>query len=157
MTRERGGRPRTSLTCGEPAGTGPTTHPAAPLVVVRRRREEGRNIPTANQQPVASTEPTADAGPSVPRLGALGQVYVTLGAATRYAEQCGLRAEEARRELTTLLLEGRVLSQEGGRLRVRYRSRTTALDITAQVIHEPPLYVVVAAQARHHEPRPRAR
>jgi hypothetical protein len=125
--------------------------------VIRRRRDgERRETTTHIEQPVASTEPGADAE-TVPRLGSLGQIYVTLAAATRYAEQCGLRAEEARRELTVLLVEGRVLGREGDRLRVRYRSRTTALDVTAQVVHEPPLYVVVAVQARHHEPKARTR
>ena len=82
-----------------------------------------------------------------PRLGALGQVYVTLAAAEQYAEQRQLRPEEARRELTELLLDGRVMD-EATPMRVRARSRVTQIDVTARVLREGRLLVVVSIEAR---------
>jgi hypothetical protein len=77
-------------------------------------------------------------------LGARGQVYVTLTAATTYGDARHMHSEEARRELTKLLLAAK-LQSDGS---YRARSRTTRLDISARVIDESPLLVVVAVNVR---------
>lgn len=84
-----------------------------------------------------------------PRLGTLGQIYVTLTAAERYAEEQRLRPEEARRELTELLLDARV-QEEGQTMRVRARSRTTQIDVSATVVREGRLLVVTSIHSREH-------
>jgi hypothetical protein len=84
-----------------------------------------------------------------PRLATLGQVYVTLTAAEQYAKQRSLRIEEARRELTELLLDARVLD-EAPPMRIRARSRATQIDVSARVLREGRLLVVVSVEARDH-------
>lgn len=81
------------------------------------------------------------------RLGERGQIYVTLSAAERYVELRRMRPEEARRELTELLIEARVQS-EGPPMLVRARSRRTSLDITARVAREGGLLVVVSVNVK---------
>lgn len=86
----------------------------------------------------------------LPRLVTLGQVYVTLTAAEQYARQRSLRIEEARRELTEILVDhGRVL-EETSPIRVRARSRATQIDLSARVSQEGRLLVVVSIEARDH-------
>lgn len=80
------------------------------------------------------------------RLGDRGQVYVTLAAAEQYAEARRLSIEAARRELTELLLDARPHASDPAAWRAR--SRTTQIDITARVVIEGRLLVVVSAHAR---------
>jgi hypothetical protein len=95
--------------------------------------------------PVLRRPPSEDA--DLPRLMALGQVYVTLTAAEQYARQRGLRIEEARRELTELLLDARV-QDETSPMRVRARSRLTQIDVSARVSREGRLLVVVSLDSK---------
>ncbi len=86
-------------------------------------------------------------------LGARGQVYVTLRAATAYQRgirRADLRIEEARRELTEQLLDAHCTREAEGTRAASYRARshTTQLDISATVVLEGHLYVVVAANVR---------
>lgn len=81
------------------------------------------------------------------RLGERGQIYVTLSAGERYAELRRMRPEEARRELTELLVEARV-QDEGPPMQCRARSRRSGVDITARVAREGGLLVVVSVNAR---------
>ena len=84
-------------------------------------------------------------------LADTGQIYVTYAAARSYIEHSGLREEEARRELTRLLCRAtqrnRGPSETAAEL-WRYRSRTEAVDISARVVREPPLAIVVAISVR---------
>ena len=88
------------------------------------------------------------------RLGQTGHVYVTLAAAEQYAEahRLGLQIERARKELTVLLL--RASRPEGdqdrdrGRETWRRRSKSEDIDITATIVREGPLAVVVGINAR---------
>ena len=81
------------------------------------------------------------------RLSSRGHVYVTLAAAERYAEERHLRIEEARRELTEILLDARI-GDEGPPMHVRSRSRTAGLDVSATISREGRLLVVVSVHAR---------
>ena len=84
----------------------------------------------------------------------LGQVDVTLAAAEQYAEGCWrrrhLRFEEARRELTELLLDARVGELRADILHVRARSRRTQLDVSATVRQEGRIVVVLSASVREY-------
>lgn len=84
---------------------------------------------------------------SRPRLGEQGQVFITIAAAQSYAECRRLRPEEARRELTELLLDAREGSTPGA---YRARSRVSQIDISAKVVREGRLLVVVSASAREY-------
>lgn len=86
--------------------------------------------------------PPEDAGK--PRLGTLGQVYVTLAAAEQYQRTTDMRIEEARRDLTELLLDAR--EQTSGSY--RYRRKSDGVDISARVVREGKLLVVVSVNAR---------
>jgi hypothetical protein len=90
-----------------------------------------------------------------PTLGSLGQVYVTLRAARDYAAARGLREEEARREITEQILEARLTAEAVGDrpATFRRRSRTTGVDITARVVREGQLLLVVAVSVRSVPPR----
>lgn len=79
-----------------------------------------------------------------PTLGEQGQVYCTLAAVEAYANHEDIRNEEARRELTEILLDAR--NVEGNQW--RFRSRSTGLDITARVVHEGRLIVVTSISVR---------
>jgi len=83
------------------------------------------------------------------RLSETGAVFVTARAAEEYARAVGLRAEEARRELTERLLDAR----RGGHAETgaevwRARSRATQLDITAHVARAGRLAIVVHVAVR---------
>ena len=82
------------------------------------------------------------------RLGAQGQIFVSLAAARSYASATGTQPEEARRELTEYLIDARVTGEEGDTLTVRARSRGTGLDIQARVAVDGRLLVVVHVHAR---------
>lgn len=86
--------------------------------------------------------------PERPLLGSLGQIYVTLRAAEDYAGDERLRAEEARRELTELLLDARVRDPAAEPMQVRARSRASGIDLSATVVREGRLLVVTSAHAR---------
>ena len=111
---------------------------------------------------------TSPSPPERPRLHTRGQIYVTLAAAQAYAEDrceggrsdrehtsrcrglCSSRhLETHRRELTELLLDAHVVDP-GPPERVRARSRSTQLDISATIIQEGRLLVVLSATARHY-------
>jgi hypothetical protein len=81
------------------------------------------------------------------RLGSVGQVYVTVAAAGRYAAFAGMKIEGARRELTVLLLDAKRV-RDGEPSHWRARSRTTGLDISATVTREGPLLVVLSCNVR---------
>ncbi len=78
------------------------------------------------------------------------QILVTLAAARQYAAAKRLGEEEARRELTELMLEARQLDEPNrdGTEAWRYRSRTTGLDIHAHISREGRLAVVVHVRVR---------
>ena len=83
-------------------------------------------------------------------LADAGQVYVTQAAARAYAAAAGTLPEEARRTLTELLLDARPLPEPAatGATQWRHRSRTTGLDVTAHVVREGRLLVVVHVHVR---------
>lgn len=85
-------------------------------------------------------------------LGEQGQVYVTFAAAQRYGELRRLAPETARRELTELLLDARQTREATATHPAHYRarSRTTQLDISATVVREGRLMVVVSCNVREH-------
>lgn len=85
-----------------------------------------------------------------PRLRDRGQIYVTMTAARTYAEAEGLRIEEARRELTELLLYAREMAPatETRPASYRYRSRADGVDISATVSLEGELWIVVSINVR---------
>ena len=83
------------------------------------------------------------------RLGDTGQVYVTAAAAMVYADELRMRPEEARRELTELLLDAVPGAGGSGTIEQwRYRRRSTGLDISARVTREGRLAVVVSVTVR---------
>lgn len=86
-------------------------------------------------------------------LGSTGQVYVTLAAAQAFADALDLREEEARLRLTLLLLDARPAPALEGREGWRHRSRTTGLDVSAQVVREGRLAKVVHVSVRVVPPR----
>lgn len=94
-------------------------------------------------------------GQPKPRLRTVGQVYVTLAAAREYAaasRQTHVRAlgeEEARRELTELLLDAaRITGDTETPERWRYRRTSANIDISARIVREGDLMVVVSITAR---------
>lgn len=86
-----------------------------------------------------------DQPPPKPTLAETGQIYVTLAAAQQYAAHERLRDEEARRELTVLLLDARETSDPG---KWRMRRRSSGLDLTAHVRLEDGLLVVTHVHVR---------
>jgi len=87
------------------------------------------------------------------RLGDRGPIYVSMRAAERYAELRHMRAEEARRELTELLLDARCTRESptlADAAHYRARSRTSGLDISATVVRDGRLLVVAAINVREH-------
>lgn len=79
-------------------------------------------------------------------LGQTGQVYVTLAAAREYATVEDAGIEEARRELTELLLAAKESASEPGLW--RFRRRSEGLDVTARVVQERELLVVTSVSVR---------
>jgi hypothetical protein len=79
-------------------------------------------------------------------------LYVTLAAARTYQEHQRCGDEQARRELTGMLLGARLTADaEPGRpAAYRHRSRATQIDVTARVVREGGLWVVVAASVREY-------
>ena len=88
--------------------------------------------------------------PNRPRLGTVGQVYVSLAAAEQYQRALGMRMqiEESLRDLTELLLDAKESQTISGSWRMR--SRGEALDISARVVREGRLMIVVSCEAREH-------
>lgn len=84
-------------------------------------------------------------------------VYVTAAAADRYARWAGIEKEpeRARRELTGLLLDAREHTSGDGRW--RYRNRVHDCDITARVVVEDRLAIVVSIDVREYSGYPRER
>lgn len=91
-----------------------------------------------------------------PKLSTEGQIYVTLRAAEEWlaANDFG-GVEEARRDLTELLMDAhRVDSQPD---QVRYRSRHEGIDLQAKVVEEGRLLVVLSIYVREIPSRDAAR
>lgn len=81
-------------------------------------------------------------------LGRSGQILVSLRAAEQYADAEDIDGlEEARRELTELLIDARPTNEEG---KWRARSRSTGLDVTARVARDGRLLVVTTVDVREH-------
>lgn len=81
----------------------------------------------------------------------VGCPYVTVGAARRYQQVCGLdELEQARRELTRHVSAAKMTHAaiDGRPEQWRYRSRAAGIDITAQVSHEDGLAIVVSVSVR---------
>jgi hypothetical protein len=89
-------------------------------------------------------------GSATKSLADTGQVYVTFEAARTYAAYERLEIEEARRELTEILLNAHPSGQpEPGRPeRWRARQRSIDLDVQASVVREGRLAVVVHVNIR---------
>lgn len=85
--------------------------------------------------------------PPRPKLGTEGQIYVTLRAAEEWlaANDFG-GVEEARRDLTELLVDAHRVDSKPDQ--VRYRSRAEGLDLQAHVVPEGKLLVVASVQVR---------
>lgn len=81
-------------------------------------------------------------------LGQAGAVLVSLAAAEQYAAAEDLGVEDARRELTELLLDARENQAQDGRWRAR--SKSSGLDLTARVARDGRLLVVTSIDARDH-------
>lgn len=97
-----------------------------------------------------------------PKLCEVGQVYVTLAAARQYAESARhvyaegetLQIEEARRELTELLLDAhRVQGDTETPERWRFRRQSVGVDLNVRIAREGRLLVVVGLTARVQPPR----
>lgn len=79
-------------------------------------------------------------------LGETGQVYVTLAASRAYGAIERLGDEEARRELTEMLLDAKESETTPGQW--RFRRRSEAIDITARVSKDNQLLVVTTVSVR---------
>lgn len=89
--------------------------------------------------------------PANPLLSTRGHVYVTLAAAREYmhaTEGSESAIEEARRDLTELLLRARIRSEERGALQFRVVARGRNLDVQGVAVIEPPLVVVTRVHVR---------
>ncbi len=80
-------------------------------------------------------------------LADTGTVYVTLRAAREYARTVDLGEEEARRELTALLIDARRRTEDAPPYE-RWRLRRGDVDISAMVSRDGRLAVVVTVEAR---------
>lgn len=141
--------------CGAPAPGGRRVcelepgHPMTPTPGVRGhghgyRHEDGHWV-RWTQHPTTSPSPDTS-----PRLGQRGQILVSASALDRYASARSLRTEEARRELTSVLIDARHQS-DGPPAKYRARTRVTGLDVTALVVpdkEDTRLLIVVAADVR---------
>lgn len=84
-----------------------------------------------------------------PTLASQGQLYISRTAAKTYQEFAELGTEEARRELTEILMEARPVEDKGdGKERWRYRRQSEHIDITALVSREDGLIVVTHISVR---------
>ena len=82
-------------------------------------------------------------------LGATGQMLVTQAAADQYGEAMDMDYEEARRELTGLLISARRTTQPAsGAEGWRVRSRSMGIDVSAQVTRDGLLAVVTHVRVR---------
>jgi len=82
-----------------------------------------------------------------PKLSTEGQIFVTLAAAEAWLEANDFSGvEEARRDLTRLLMDAHRVESEPHQ--VRYRSHADALDLEARVVEEDGLLVVVSINVR---------
>jgi hypothetical protein len=79
-------------------------------------------------------------------LAQQGAVYVSHAAAVTYARAEDIGTEEARRELTEILLDARQV--ESDPTQWRYRRRSTDLDITCRVAREGRLLVATSVNVR---------
>lgn len=79
-------------------------------------------------------------------LAQQGAVYVSHAAAVTYSRAEDIGTEEARRELTEILLDARQVESDPTQWRMRKRS--TDLDITCRVAREGRLLVVTSVNVR---------
>jgi len=94
---------------------------------------------------------TSDATPN-PLLNTRGHVYVTLAAVRGYMHATDgpeHAIEEARRDLTELLLRARIRREDRpGELVLRVLDRSRNLDVQGRALVEPPFVVVTRVQVR---------
>lgn len=84
----------------------------------------------------------------------LGQAYVTGSAALQYGRHTGQQLEDARRDLTMLLMRAhRTGTTDTGAERWRIRDRVEAVDVSATVVRQDGLAVVTAVSVREYRPR----
>lgn len=106
---------------------------------------EHRSIPVEQLEALARAHLAANR-PAGSTLAEQGTVYVTLAAAREYAAAERIRGEEeARRELTEILLDASSQSEPG---HWRRRSRGSGLDLSAIVAKEGRLMVVTHIAVR---------
>lgn len=86
-------------------------------------------------------------------LGETGQIYVTHRAAEQYARWRDVELEAGRQELTAYLVEAAPSDTAQTPERWRYRRNSTRIDITARVVRDGPLAVVVAVTVRGYQSR----
>lgn len=130
---------------------------AADRTAARLLAEHGQRHPTS-RVPLADLAELAVDYQRLARAAAgaetIGVVYVTLAAAETYAAAEQIQIEEARRELTELLLDAaRVKGEPSARGATelwRCRRRSTGLDISARISRESKLAVVVSINVREH-------
>lgn len=79
-------------------------------------------------------------------LSQQGAVYVSHAAAATYARDEDIGLEEARRELTELLLDARQVERDPDQWRLRRRSEQ--LDVTCRVVRDGRLLVVTSVHVR---------
>jgi hypothetical protein len=83
-----------------------------------------------------------------PRLAEEGQIYVTLTAAKAFATKMEMdlthEIEEARRDLTEIMMQA--YRSDGGGVRARIKAR--GIDLSAIVVREGPLLVVTSIEVR---------
>lgn len=99
---------------------------------------------------------TATSDPSIVRLGQTGQILVTDAAARTYVDEYRIGMAEARRELTAHLMQAsrpesdRNRAIKDGPELWRRRNRASGVDISARVVREDGMAVVVAVSVRDH-------
>lgn len=87
-------------------------------------------------------------GPTGPLLCETGTVYVTLAAARSALAEWGGGEEHARRRLTEVLLDARAVDRTVSPEQWRARQRSTGVDVTARIVREGRLAVVVSCSVR---------
>lgn len=121
-----------------------TARRTAQYVIAQAGYREPRVPPIAELE-VLAREYLAVTGDSL-RLGDSGAVFVSLTAAEEFARAEGLQLEEARRELTELLIDAKPVA--GDETQWRARNRSSGLDITCRVARDGRLMVVTRVHVR---------
>lgn len=104
-------------------------------------------ISDAERDARAAANEARQAADRKPRLSSEGQLFVSLAAAEQWHDLNDFGGvEEARRDLTSLLLDA--YRTEADPDIVRYRSKSSGLDLQARVAREGRLIVVVSLNVR---------